>query len=127
MNPRLILPLAGFLLLAPWFSLRGATLHVSPAGADTNPDTAGRPLATLAKAQAAARRVAGKEPVTVVLHGGTFYLNAAHGDFRVKASSPALKLGFVNFPMDRFGVQKPTLKAIARTPVMPQATSTPHL
>jgi S1-C subfamily serine protease len=28
-------------------------------------------------------------------------------------------LGFVNFPMDQFGVQKPALKAIARTPVLP--------
>jgi hypothetical protein len=38
------------------------------------------------------------------------------GDFRVRAGSPALALGFVNFPMDRFGVRKPSLKAIARTP-----------
>ena len=30
-----------------------------------------------------------------------------------------LVLGFVNFPMDRFGVQKPALKALARTPVLP--------
>ena len=30
-----------------------------------------------------------------------------------------LQLGFVNFPMDQFGVQKPELKAIARTPQMP--------
>ena len=34
--------------------------------------------------------------------------------------SPALKLGFVNFPMDQFGVQKPELKKIARTPDMPK-------
>ena len=33
--------------------------------------------------------------------------------------SPALKLGFKNFPMDRFGVKKPSLKAIARTPEIP--------
>lgn len=47
------------------------------------------------------------------------FVDAAHGDFRVKKGSPALKLGFVNFSMDRFGVQKPELKAIARTPEMP--------
>jgi S1-C subfamily serine protease len=41
------------------------------------------------------------------------------GDYRVKDGSPALALGFVNFPMDRFGVQKPELKALARTPVLP--------
>ncbi len=40
----------------------------------------------------------------------------AHGDYRVKAGSPALALGFQNFPMDQFGVQKPELKKLARTP-----------
>ena len=37
----------------------------------------------------------------------------------MKDGSPALALGFVNFPMDQFGVQKPELKAIARTPMLP--------
>jgi hypothetical protein len=50
------------------------------------------------------------------LVGDPQFVNAATGDFRVKESSPALKLGFVNFPMDQFGVQSPRLKAIARTP-----------
>lgn len=44
------------------------------------------------------------------------FIDPAHGDFRVKESSPALKLGFTNFPMDQFGVQKPAFKVIARTP-----------
>lgn len=48
------------------------------------------------------------------------FVDAAHGDFRVKEGSPALTLGFVNFPMDQFGVQKPELKAIARTPEIPK-------
>lgn len=47
------------------------------------------------------------------------FVDPAHGDYRVKPGSPALALGFVNFPMDRFGVQKPELKAIARQPEMP--------
>ena len=42
------------------------------------------------------------------------------GDYRVKDGSPALALGFVNFPMDQFGVQKPELKTIARVPQLPQ-------
>ena len=46
-------------------------------------------------------------------------VDAAHGDFRVNDGSPALKLGFVNFPMDQFGVQKPELKKIAKTPALP--------
>ena len=52
------------------------------------------------------------------------FVDPANGDFRVKDGSPALKLGFVNFPMDRFGVQKPELKAIARMPEIPQVQGT---
>ncbi|MCY2995286.1 MAG: PDZ domain-containing protein [Planctomycetota bacterium] len=51
------------------------------------------------------------------------FVDPASGDFRVKDDSPALTLGFVNFPMDQFGVQKPELKAIARTPELPQLTA----
>ena len=49
------------------------------------------------------------------------FIDAAKGDFRVQEGSPALALGFVNFPMDQFGVQKPELKAIARTPELPKS------
>jgi hypothetical protein len=48
------------------------------------------------------------------------FVDPAKGDFRVQEGSPALKLGFMNFRMDQFGVQKPELKAIARTPELPQ-------
>src|SRR5208337_2316104 len=48
------------------------------------------------------------------------FVDPAHGDYRVKDGSPALALGFVNFPMDQFGVQKPELKAIAGVPRLPQ-------
>ncbi|MFQ6131347.1 MAG: right-handed parallel beta-helix repeat-containing protein [Armatimonadota bacterium] len=51
------------------------------------------------------------------------FRDAAGGDYRVAKGSPALKLGFRNFPMDRFGVRPPALKAIARTPRLPEATS----
>ena len=47
------------------------------------------------------------------------FVDPAQGDYRVKEGSPALSLGFVNFPMDRFGVQRPALKALARTPALP--------
>lgn len=47
------------------------------------------------------------------------YVDAKNGDFRVKDDSPAIRLGFKNFPMDQFGVKKPKLKAIARTPEIP--------
>ena len=51
--------------------------------------------------------------------GDPMYVDAANGDFRVKEGSPALKLGFKNFPMDQFGVKKASLKAIAKTPEIP--------
>jgi hypothetical protein len=47
------------------------------------------------------------------------FIDPAHGDYRVKPGSPALALGFVNFPMDQFGVRKPALRALARTPELP--------
>ena len=53
------------------------------------------------------------------LVGDPLFIDPAKGDFRVREDSPALKLGFKNFPMDRFGVKKSTLKAIARTPEIP--------
>ena len=47
------------------------------------------------------------------------FINPQAGDYRVRPDSPALKLGFRNFPMDQFGVQWPKLKALARTPDLP--------
>jgi hypothetical protein len=51
--------------------------------------------------------------------GDPLFEKPEKGDFRVKESSPVLKKGFVNFPMNQFGVTKPALKAIAKTPVIP--------
>ncbi len=53
------------------------------------------------------------------LNGDAVFVNPEKGDFRVKDTSPALKIGFINFPLDNFGVTKPSLKAIAKTPVIP--------
>lgn len=52
--------------------------------------------------------------------GDPQFLNPATGDFRVAHASPALAVGFQNFPMDQFGVKKPSLRAMARTPKFPQ-------
>jgi hypothetical protein len=54
------------------------------------------------------------------LSGDPQFIDPAAGDFRVKDGSPVLKTGFENFPMDRFGVKKPALKAITKTPVIPE-------
>jgi hypothetical protein len=48
--------------------------------------------------------------------GDPMFVDPAKGDYRVGEGSPFLKFGFKNFPMDQFGVKKPSLKAIARVP-----------
>jgi hypothetical protein len=53
------------------------------------------------------------------LVGDPLFVDPAQGDYRVRDGSPALQLGFKNFPMDQFGVQKAELKALARTPELP--------
>lgn len=68
------------LTILPFCTLLGgspaaaAELHVAPGGSDSNPGTAGKPLATLAAARDAARRLAGEQTVTVRLADGVYYL-----------------------------------------------------
>ena len=52
-------------------------------------------------------------------HGDPKFVDAEHCNFQVQPTSSALKTGFHNFPMDQFGVSKPSLKAIAKTPKIP--------
>lgn len=54
------------------------------------------------------------------LVGDPMFVDPDKGDYRVKDGSPALKLGFKNFPMDQFGVTSPRLKAVARIPDFPK-------
>ena len=44
------------------------------------------------------------------------FVDRDNGDFSIKPGSKAFDIGFKNFPMDQFGVKKPSLKAIAKTP-----------
>ncbi len=53
------------------------------------------------------------------LAADAMFVNPAIGDYRVRNGSPALKVGFQNFPMDQFGVTSARLKVIARTPALP--------
>ncbi|MBT5017907.1 MAG: PDZ domain-containing protein, partial [Planctomicrobium sp.] len=55
--------------------------------------------------------------------GDPMFIDPNKGDFRVKKGSAALELGFTNFPMDQFGVKKPALKAIAKTPSLVHSQS----
>ncbi|MGZ0708905.1 peptide-binding protein [Coraliomargarita sp. W4R53] len=50
------------------------------------------------------------------LYGNAQFVAPAAGDFSVAADSPALKVGFKNFPMTEFGVTSKHLKALAETP-----------
>jgi hypothetical protein len=59
--------------------------------------------------------------------GDPQFANPAKGDFTVQNDVAAKAIGFRNFPMDRFGVRKPSLKAIARTPAMPDPVVKPDL
>jgi len=54
---------------------------------------------------------AGFEPHSIV--ADPLFMNPEQGDYRVKPDSPAIKLGFENFPMNQFGVIKPELQEIA--------------
>lgn len=51
--------------------------------------------------------------------GEAMFANAAKADYTVKAGSPALTIGFNNFSMDSFGVQKASLKKLALQPKIP--------
>lgn len=54
------------------------------------------------------------------LIGDPKFIDVKNGDFRVKEQSPALKMGFKNFPMDEFGVVSEKLKKIAKQPEIPE-------
>ncbi|MFV0591772.1 MAG: right-handed parallel beta-helix repeat-containing protein [Draconibacterium sp.] len=51
--------------------------------------------------------------------GNPMFVDAAHGNYTIRENSPALEIGFKNFPMDEFGVKSERLKAIAKTPTVP--------
>jgi hypothetical protein len=54
------------------------------------------------------------------INGNPLFINPLLGDFRLQENSLALKLGFLNFDTDHFGVTKPSLKQIAKTPLLPE-------
>jgi Right handed beta helix region len=52
--------------------------------------------------------------------GSARFIDPREGNLVVAADSPALSIGFHNFPMDDFGVVSPLLKARAQRPMMPK-------
>lgn len=57
------------------------------------------------------------------LCGDACFRNPAVGDYQVQPDSSAMKVGFMNFAMDKFGVQSPYLRSIARQPELPRPKS----
>jgi hypothetical protein len=53
------------------------------------------------------------------LAGDPLFTAPQQGNYTVAPNSPALQIGFHNFPMDSFGVMKPALKKIALQPEIP--------
>jgi hypothetical protein len=53
------------------------------------------------------------------LAGDPLFIDPAKGDYGLKVSSPAFKLGFKNFPMDEFGVVSPYLQSKAKKVPLP--------
>jgi hypothetical protein len=99
-----------------WLDYRPARMHAPPWGKDMDYNLVVKAGAEPSPATALQKQ-SGRDEHSIVADAG--FVDAAKGDYRVKETSPALKLGFVNFAMDRFGVQKPELKALARTPALP--------
>ena len=54
------------------------------------------------------------------VYGDPGFVDPDHGDYTVTNTKLAGLIGWKNFPMDQFGVQKPALKAIAKTPEFPK-------
>lgn len=57
------------------------------------------------------------------LAGDPMFVDPATGNYQVKPGSPALQTGFVNFPMDQFGVISPELKNKAAHVPLPVITN----
>lgn len=54
------------------------------------------------------------------LSGDPIFVDPGNGDFTVSTKSEVYNVGWKNFPMDQFGVQKADLKSIAATPEIPE-------
>jgi len=102
-----------------WTAYRPANMPPAPWGAEMDFNLVQDARATTSSPAMQLQQQSGRDAHSIVADAQ--FIDPAHGDYRVKASSPALALGFVNFPMNRFGVQKPELKAIARQPQLAES------
>jgi len=91
----------------------------TPWGRECNSNLLHSPGQTTPAAATVLQQQSGRDGASIA--ADALFIDPVRGDYRVRDGSPALALGFRNFPMDRFGVQKPSLRAIARTPEFPAA------
>jgi hypothetical protein len=101
-----------------WTAYRPALMPRPPWGAEMDFNLVQDYGATASAPARQLQQQSGRDEHSIVADAQ--FVDPARGNYQVKDGSPALALGFVNFPMDRFGVQKPELKAIARGPRLPQ-------
>jgi hypothetical protein len=104
-----------------WTDYRPANMPSPPWGENMDFNLVHAPGATQSRPASGLQKQSGRDSHSVVADAR--FVDPSRGDYRVKDGSPALTLGFVNFPMDRFGVRKPKLKSIARTPRFSQAST----
>jgi hypothetical protein len=100
-----------------WTAYRPANMHRPPWGAEMDFNLMQKNGATTNAPATRLQQQSGRDEHSII--DDAEFIDTAHGDYRAKDGSPALALGFVNFRMDQFGVQKPELKSIARTPELP--------
>ena len=105
-----------------WHDYKPARMHAPPWGRAMDDNLVYKPGAAPARATGLQKQ-SGRDEHS--LEADAQFVDPTQGDYRVKPGSPALALGFVNFPMDQFGVQMPALKAIARTPGLPAPEAGP--
>jgi len=101
-----------------WAEYRPANMHRPPWGAEMDVNLVQQSGTTNRTPATRLQQQSGRDEHSLV--SDAQFIDPAHGDYRVREGSPALALGFMNFPMDQFGVQKPELRAIARAPQLPQ-------
>jgi len=101
-----------------WTAYRPANMPPPPWGATMDDNLVQTDGATTNAPALKLQQQSGRDEHSIMADAG--FVDPARGDYRVREGSPALVLGFVNFAMDQFGVQKPELKAIARVPRLPQ-------
>jgi hypothetical protein len=107
-----------FLRNIVWTEYRPANMPASPWGKGMDSNLVQKSGVATSAPATQLQQQSGRDEHSIVADAQ--FVDPAHGDYRVKDGSPALELGFINFPMNQFGVQKPELKTIARTPQLPQ-------